>query len=105
MQEQEQTPNVVSTEAPPQVELDPVKLQEIRAKLERAQNLPAGIVAGLAAALVGAVAWAAVTVATHYSWEGLCMPALRSNQSLLVRGHVWQMRHTPSLANDVDYAA
>ncbi len=46
MNEQEQTSNVVSTEAAPQVELDPVKLQEFRARLEREQNLPAGIVAG-----------------------------------------------------------
>ena len=66
MQEQEQSTNVESTESTPQVELDPVKVQEFRAQLERQQNLPAGIAAGLVAAIAGAVAWAALTVATKY---------------------------------------
>lgn len=66
MQEQEQSINVESTEAPPQVELDPVKVQEFRAKLERQQSLPAGIAANLVAAIAGAVAWAVLTVTTGY---------------------------------------
>jgi hypothetical protein len=66
MQEQAQTTNVEATEATPQVELDPVKVQEFRARLERQQSLPAGVVAGLVAAVAGAVVWAVVTVASHY---------------------------------------
>ena len=63
---QEEPIKVESTAAAPQVELDPVKVQEFRAQLERQQNLPAGIAAGLVAAIAGAIAWAAVTVATKY---------------------------------------
>ncbi len=70
MQEQEPSTNVEtsveSAEATPEVELDPVKVQEFRAQLERQQNLPAGVVAGLAAAIVGAVIWAVITVVTKF---------------------------------------
>lgn len=70
MPDQEQTTsieaNVESAEAPPQMELDPVKVQAFQAQLERQQNLPAGIAAGLVAAVAGAVVWAVVTVGTHY---------------------------------------
>lgn len=48
------------------MELDPVKVQEYRTKLERQQNLPAGVMAGPAAAIVGAVIWAVITVVTKF---------------------------------------
>lgn len=68
MQEQmpQESANVESTEDTPQVELDPVKVQEFQAQLERQQNLPAAVVAGLAAAIAGAVVWAVITVVTKF---------------------------------------
>lgn len=47
-------------------ELDPVKLKAFQDQMEGEQNLPAAALSGLAAALVGALIWAVVTVLTKY---------------------------------------
>ena len=49
-----------------QAHLNPGKLSEIRDRLLRDQNLPLGVMAGLAAAILGAALWAGVTVATEF---------------------------------------
>ena len=54
---QEQSANIESTEPAPQVELDPIKVQEFRAQLERQQNLLLGVLAGSGAAIAGAMVW------------------------------------------------
>ena len=46
--------------------LDPAQLAYLQQRLEADQNLLAGLGAGLVAALVGAAAWAGITVATGY---------------------------------------
>jgi len=45
---------------------DPLRLELARQRLASEQKLGAGIAAGAAAALLGAAAWAAITVATGY---------------------------------------
>jgi len=45
---------------------DPAQLLYLRQQLESEQNLPLAVVAGLAASLAGAAAWAAVTVLAGY---------------------------------------
>jgi len=47
-------------------EIDEVKLQMVRERLRGEQSLGAGVGAGAVAALLGAVAWAVVTVLTGY---------------------------------------
>lgn len=46
--------------------LDPSQLLYLQQKLESEQNLVLGAVGGLAASLLGAAAWAGITVATGY---------------------------------------
>lgn len=46
--------------------IDPVKASAVYAQLVRQQNLPLGVIGGLAAAIVGAAIWAGVTIATQY---------------------------------------
>lgn len=46
--------------------IDPVQQEHVRRRLISQQNLPLGAGAGLVASLVGAAAWAAVTVTTGY---------------------------------------
>lgn len=46
--------------------LDPAELALAMERLRSEQNLGLGAIAGAAAALIGAAAWAAVTVFTHY---------------------------------------
>jgi hypothetical protein len=47
-------------------ELDPYKVREFQERLDNEQNLLLGLLAGGAAALLGAILWAAVTVITDY---------------------------------------
>lgn len=51
---------------PEAVQLDPAQAAFLEQRLRSEQNLLAGAVAGLAASLAGAAAWAGVTVATGY---------------------------------------
>jgi hypothetical protein len=46
--------------------IDPAQLELALQKLRAEQNLPLGLVAGLAASLVGAGLWAAISLATNY---------------------------------------
>lgn len=46
--------------------LDPAQVAYLEQRLQSEQNLPLGAIAGAAAALVGAAAWAGITVATGY---------------------------------------
>jgi len=48
------------------LEIDPFKLQNFMKKAKAGQNLPLGLLAGIAAALIGAVIWAAITIVTDY---------------------------------------
>lgn len=50
----------------PQLEIDPMKMQQLLQKLRDEQNLIMGIAAGLIAALISAVIWAVVTALTNY---------------------------------------
>lgn len=50
----------------PAVEIAPERLRQFQLELESGQNLPMGVVAGLAAALVSAGIWAGITVGTGY---------------------------------------
>src|SRR5262247_16655 len=52
--------------AQPTPQVDPAQLQYAVAQLRAQQNLPAGALAGLAAALLGAAIWAGITYATHF---------------------------------------
>ncbi len=52
-------------QAPP-VEIDQEQLRQFQSELEMGQNLPMGIIAGLAASLIGAAIWAGITVGTGY---------------------------------------
>jgi hypothetical protein len=63
---QEELTNLEPGETVTQVALDPVKVREFQEQLARQENLPAGIAAGLAAAVIGGIAWAVFTVATQY---------------------------------------
>jgi hypothetical protein len=59
----------VETTAEPQaeeVEIDEFRLRRLLEEIEENQSLPLGIVGGVAAALIGSVVWAAITVATEY---------------------------------------
>lgn len=47
-------------------QIDPGKVAALQARLEREQNLPLGVTAGAIAALLGAVVWATITVATEF---------------------------------------
>ena len=47
-------------------QLDPAQLTFLKQRLESEQNLPLAFVAGLAASLAGAAAWAGVTVLSGY---------------------------------------
>ncbi len=57
--------NPVQSDAP-EVTLDPAQTQELMAGLRAEQNLVMGIVGGSLAAVVGAILWATVTVATGF---------------------------------------
>ncbi len=50
----------------PTAKINPERLEELLREKRAAQNMQAAVLAGLAAALVGAAAWAVVTVATQY---------------------------------------
>jgi len=52
--------------SPRQRELDPEQVEMLQTLLKAQQNLPLGIAAGLLSALVGAILWAVITVATQY---------------------------------------
>jgi hypothetical protein len=59
--------SVMSPEVPQaEPSIDPVKLQFALNQLRSSQNLGSGALAGAVAAAIGAVAWAGITVATHY---------------------------------------
>lgn len=47
-------------------EIDPVRLQEFEERIKEEQNLSLGIVAGLAAALIGSILWGAISFFTNY---------------------------------------
>lgn len=47
-------------------ELDPVRVQELQERIQEEQNLSLGIMAGLAATLLGAILWGAITFFTNY---------------------------------------
>jgi len=55
-----------ATPAPAKQQIDPAQIQYAIAQLRSHQNLAGGVLAGLAAAMVGAAIWAAITFATHY---------------------------------------
>jgi hypothetical protein len=55
----------IKTETP-EVEIDEVEYQQFLYEIEGNQNLQMGIVGGLIAAVIGAIAWAAVTVITDF---------------------------------------
>lgn len=59
-----QMPEEVATEAAPTI--DPAKFQAFIDHLESQQNFPMATVAGVVAALLGAAAWALVTVSTKH---------------------------------------
>jgi hypothetical protein len=48
------------------IELDPIRVQEFRRRIETEQNILLAVLGGAVAALVGAAIWAAITVVTHY---------------------------------------
>jgi hypothetical protein len=54
-------------------EIDPLRFQQFQERMKAEQNLPLGIAGGSAAAAVGAVVWALVTVITGYqiSWMAI----------------------------------
>lgn len=61
------TENDKATEAVElEIQIDPLKMQAFRNKLDGQQNMPMGLAAGLIAAFIGGAIWAAVTVATKY---------------------------------------
>ena len=62
MEETEGTEPAVDQE--PQI--DPQRLEELNQRLVSEQNLPLAIVAGLVSSLIGAAAWAAVSVISGY---------------------------------------
>jgi hypothetical protein len=49
-----------------EIEIDPVKLKMLNDRLRSQQNLVGGIIAGVAAAGVGAILWAIITVTTGF---------------------------------------
>lgn len=53
-------------EAPGAEQLDPERLERVLAAMRQEQNFPLGTSAGLAAAVIGAVIWAVITVVTEY---------------------------------------
>jgi len=52
--------------APPQMEIDPLKVKQFIQQLKDNQNLGLGILGGLGGAAIGAAIWAGVTAATHF---------------------------------------
>jgi hypothetical protein len=50
----------------PRSSVDPVKISQLLTELRARQNFSLALVAGLTAAVIGAMAWALVTVATNY---------------------------------------
>lgn len=65
---QETTP-AVAVENNEQPQMTPVDLIDVEQQLEQfrtEQNLPLGLLGGVGAAILGAVVWAAITVATEY---------------------------------------
>ncbi|EKD83404.1 MAG: hypothetical protein ACD_39C00698G0001 [uncultured bacterium] len=62
----------------PELQIDPIKWQAFKNDLEGQQNLPLGLIAGMAAAVIGAIIWAAVTVITKYQigWLAIGLGAL-----------------------------
>lgn len=50
----------------PELQLSEAEFQHALEQLRSKQNLPAAVLAGVAAAAIGAIAWAAITVATGY---------------------------------------
>jgi hypothetical protein len=62
-EESEEPRESETTEGPP---IDPAQLAYLRSRLLPEQNIAAGVVGGAIASLVGAAAWAAVTIATGY---------------------------------------
>ena len=63
---EEELKNVEAGVASPELEVDPIKVREFQMKVEAEQNLPTGVLAGMAAALLGGIAWAGITLATGY---------------------------------------
>ena len=57
---------VIAQPAAPEITIDQRKLDRYMDRLRLEQNLPIGLLAGFGAAIVGAIAWAAITVATEY---------------------------------------
>lgn len=57
---------VDSTSDPSEPDVSQEEIEHIISALHAQQNLPMGIVAGLIASIISAVAWAAITVATEY---------------------------------------
>jgi len=53
-------------EQAPEVEIDQARFQQLLNEIEGNQNLQLGILGGVIAALIGAAAWAVVTVVTGY---------------------------------------
>jgi hypothetical protein len=51
---------------PPQTPMDNFKAMEFQQRIESEQNFPMALVAGAAAALIGGIVWAVVTIATKY---------------------------------------
>jgi hypothetical protein len=56
-------------------EIDPVRVQELQERIQEEQNLSLGIVGGLAAALLGAILWGAITFFTNYqiAWMAIAV--------------------------------
>lgn len=65
-------------------ELEGMDYEQAIAQLRSRQNFPLAIVAGLAAAIVGAVIWAAVVAITHYE-IGLIAVALGAVVGIAIR--------------------
>jgi hypothetical protein len=59
-------PDQPSSSAGGSVQIDPYKLESFIREIKAQQNLPLGILGGLGAAIVGAIIWALITVATDY---------------------------------------
>jgi hypothetical protein len=59
-------PGLTPADAGYEPQIDPAKGAEVYERLVQRQNLPLALVAGLAAALVGAIGWAVVTNTTGY---------------------------------------
>ena len=61
-----QEENQLNQQDEQQVKINEQKLNDYMEKLKLEQNLPLGILGGVLASIVGAILWAAITVATEY---------------------------------------